>query len=106
MGIICKCLKECPEELKWIAMVVGFLDIILDRWLLSLSRRVLPVSPTYCWAHREQVMRYMRLDDKQLHFLRIENNLLCVELRKVEDIDMHVHVKHFLEWQGAEEAVG
>ena len=106
MGIIWRLLNECLGELKWMAIVVGFLEVMLDRWLFNLSRREFPVSPTYCLEQREQVMRYIKLEERQLQFLSMGNNLLYEELRNVEDIEMELQVEHFLERQGAEEVVG
>src|ERR1051325_5788242 len=87
-------------------MVVGFLEFMSERWLLNLFRRVLPVSPTYCLEQMLHVIRYIRLEDEQLQFLRIGYILLYVELRKVFEIEIDLHVEHFVEWQGLEEVVG
>ena len=51
----------CPGKLKCLAMKAFACFLIEERWPDSRSLTFLFVSPTYCWSHLAQLIRYITL---------------------------------------------
>ena len=82
IGCILMSSTVCPGKLKCLAMKVLACFLIEERWPDRRSLTFLFVSPTYCWSHLAQLIRYITLVVEQER----SQALITVYWRRVKEL--------------------